>query len=86
MIDSYEWAKNMMAKHQHISKKIYSFDLDNWLLHPVLGYVFFIASMIGMFCVLFFLASPFMMLIELAFDFFGESVGSPLKTNQSIIF
>ena len=21
MIDSYEWAKNMMAKHQHISKK-----------------------------------------------------------------
>ena len=79
MIDSYEWAKNMMAKHQHISKKIDSFDLDSWLLHPVLGYGFFIASMIGMFCVLFFLASPFMTLIEVAFDFFGESVGSLIK-------
>jgi ferrous iron transport protein B len=71
MLIAYDWAKTMMASCQTMQQKPVQFDPDQWLLHPIFGYVLFLAIMIGFFCSLFFIAAPFMDAIDAGFTFLG---------------
>lgn len=50
--------------------------LDQWLLHPVLGLIFFIAIMTTLFSSIFWLADPFMGYVDEGFSFLIEFVKS----------
>ncbi len=47
--------------------------LDNYLLHPFIGYIIFFALMTGLFASIFWLASPFMDIIDNLFGFLTTS-------------
>jgi ferrous iron transport protein B len=55
--------KNLLADVRHMTKRI-----DRWVLHPVLGPVFFGLVMAAIFTLVFWIAAPFMELFETAFQ------------------
>ena len=82
MLNSYEWAKKVMAECERINPVQFKkgIDLDRFLLHPIGGYVLFLGIMLGFFSLLFFAASPFIDAIDGLFGWVGSSLQSILPS------
>ena len=74
MLASYEWAKKIMSECETTSPVTTSIDLDQWLLHPVWGYLIFMTIMLGFFSLLFYIATPFIDMIDMVFTGLGNGV------------
>ena len=82
MLNSYEWAKKVMRECERIQPVVpkKSLDLDLFLLHPIGGYVVFLAIMLGFFSLLFFTATPFVDAIDRVFGWLGKTTEMLLPT------
>lgn len=78
LLHSYEWSQSMVSECESIIPSIPPIDLDRWLLHPILGYVFFIGVMVGFFALLFFSATPLIDVIDAGLSLLGEFVSKRL--------
>lgn len=76
MITQADLEKTKIGQFDHLSKTL---KIDRWLLHPVFGYVFFIAAMTFLFSMVYWAAEPFMGYID---DFFAWGIDS-IKNNIS---
>ena len=92
-----KWTEDLHSEARQWSKKIVNdvapdskanltlestLKLDKYLLHPIFGYIFFFVIMTFLFTSIYFLAAPFMDLIEKAFGFLGDF----LKNNVPGLF
>lgn len=80
MLHAYEWGNAIMDECETRMPSEPTLDLDRWLLHPIFGYVFFIVIMLGFFSLLFFVASPFMAMIDTGFYLLGDVVSKQLTS------
>ena len=70
----------MVSECETVTPSTPPIDLDQWLLHPILGYVFFISIMVGFFSLLFFAATPFIDFIDGAFTMLGSGVAKHMPS------
>ena len=80
LLNSYEWSEAMVSECETVTPSTPPIDLDQWLLHPILGYVFFISIMVGFFSLLFFAATPFIDFIDGAFTMLGSGVAKHMPS------
>lgn len=69
---SNESGVSVSEKLEHISD--WTLKLDRWLLHPIFGFIFFVLIMGGLFSSIFWVAAPFMDLVDGFFASSAESV------------
>jgi ferrous iron transport protein B len=90
---SSQTATNVMREVEHLAKSVVTkkhskmdvykktAKLDQTLLHPIFGYIIFVGIMLTIFSSIFWIAQPFMDLIDHGFSFVGDHVISAFGEN-----
>lgn len=88
----YAWAEEVQTHafrdNPKLRLRVRTDKIDRWLTHRVFGLVFFVAVMYLMFQAVYTLAQPLMSLVETAFSWLGNQIGSalaPIPWLQSLV-